>query len=210
MALNDHLVKYFRAYLVGALVLVCVTLGLILVRGPIEINGLKPAIIKRIDREFPGFQTKIKGLELAWFHQDNALGLRIRDFELKDQQGRIVAKANRLDAALAIEALLIAHLAPARIVADEFEIVMSVSPQGRYELGYEAMGNPVPFTNIEEILSQVSGPETLGKPLSFVRYLRMDKGQVRLIDKASDQTLRAHIYELGYQKKIANSVGRLI
>lgn len=187
--------------MVGALITVCVAIGLVLARGPIEINGLKPAIIERIEKQFPGFQSDIKGLELAWFHNDNALGLRIKGFELKDKQGRMVAKAKHLDAALAIEALMIAHLAPARVVANDFELIASISSQGRYELGYEAAGEPVPFTNIEEILAQISGPETLGKPLSFVRYLELGNGKLILIEKNGPLPLTGRVNELRYNKK---------
>lgn len=150
--------------------------------GPLGVDGLKPFVIKRIERTLPGSHAAIGHMELAWFSDANALGLRLFDVEIKDAKDRTIAKAKKLEAALAFDSLLIGHLAPARLTAQDYDIVLSVSNEGKIDLGYDSKGSPKVTEGIEKYWFQLTGRETLGQPISFSRQVMLNNGRVHVYE----------------------------
>lgn len=174
--------------------------GVCLAQGPVRIDGLRNLIITRLERTVPGSEASLKHLDLVWFHDTNALGLRFEGLILRDEKQRVIAASDQLEAALALDSLLLAHLAPARITAEGFEIVLSVSPEGRYELGYDASGDPEAFA-IDEVFRDLTGPETLGRPVSFTRAFSLKDGTIRLSQVGTKLNWRADVAHIDFTKK---------
>ena len=110
--------------------------------GPVAANWLKPGLEQAFAAQVQGGRASLDQVWLGWFPQEHAFGVRLDGFRLDDGRGRVVARARRLEAAMALDALPGFELTPARLSADHFFAAVSVSPQGRYALGYEAAGAP--------------------------------------------------------------------
>lgn len=192
--------RRWKLCLAGGLILSVFAGGVRLAQGPVRIDGLKNIIITRLERTVPGSDASLKHLDLVWFHDTNALGLRFEGLVLKDEKQRTIAASDQLEAALALDSLLLLHLAPAHISAEGFEIVLSVSPEGRYELGYDASGDPEAFA-IDEIFRDLTGDEKLGRPVSFTRAFSLKDGSIRLSQVGTDLNWRAEVARIDFSKK---------
>ncbi|MFT4091185.1 MAG: AsmA-like C-terminal region-containing protein [Asticcacaulis sp.] len=174
--------------------------GVRLAQGPVRIDGLKNVIVTRLESAVPGSEASLEHLDLVWFHDTNALGLRFDGLVLKDGKQRVIAASDKLEAALALDSLLLLHLSPAQITAEEFDIVLSVSPEGRYELGYDASGDPEAF-DIAAVFKDLTGPEKLGRPISYTRAFDLKDGTISLSQVGSDLSWRAEVAHIGFSKR---------
>ncbi|HTN39870.1 MAG TPA: hypothetical protein VLZ84_01885, partial [Asticcacaulis sp.] len=138
----DIIRKRLRLFILGWVVFMVVMLGARLAQGPIRVYGIRSIIISRLETQLPRTNASIKHLDLVWFGDARAVGFRFEDLIITDRQNRIIARAGKLEAALAADSLIVAHFAPARLTAEDFFVAASVSREGRYDLGYEARGKP--------------------------------------------------------------------
>lgn len=191
--------RRWRLCLAGGLVLTVFAGGVRLAQGPVRIDGLRHLIVTRLERNLPGSEASLKHLDLVWFHDANALGLRLEDVVLKDAQKRVIASSGSLEAALALDSLLMLHLAPARLTAEDFHIVLSVSPEGSYELGHEASGDPGALA-VDTLFEDLTGPEKLGRPVSFTRRFSLTDGTVSLRQVGTDLDWRAEVARIDFTK----------
>ncbi|MDC7681706.1 AsmA-like C-terminal region-containing protein [Asticcacaulis sp. BYS171W] len=171
-----------------------------LAQAPIRIDGLKFLILQRLERTVPGAKASLGHLDLVWFHDTNALGLRFEEMRLQDGQGRVIASAGEMEAALAIDSLLGLHLAPARLTAADFFVALSVSANGRYELGYDAKGDPTAFA-IDKAFRDLTGPEKLGRPISFTRQFSLKDGTIAFRQVGTDLKWRAQVAHIDFSKR---------
>jgi hypothetical protein len=199
-ALIEHIKRRIWLYLCLLILGLVGLTGVRLAQGPIRIDGLKSYITSRIEKSIPNSQASLNHLDLVWFHDSNALGLRLDDLKLKDKQNRTILAAKTLEAALAIDSLLVFHMAPARLRAQEFVIALSVSSEGRYELGFDAKGDPEAFA-LDEAFFDLIGRETLGRPLSFIREFALSDGSVSLRQIGSDLNWTAEVARIDFSKR---------
>jgi hypothetical protein len=149
-----------------------------LAQGPMGVDFAKKLISERLERALPQTRAIIEHMDLVWFHDSRALGLRFKDLKILDKKGRIIASGRNLEAALAIESLLVGHIAPARLTASDFFLVLSVSSQGRIDIGFTASGQPGRGLGLDRLLSALTGREKLGSPLSFTRKVDLNNGRL--------------------------------
>ncbi|MGA9657740.1 MAG: DUF3971 domain-containing protein, partial [Asticcacaulis sp.] len=169
--------------------------------GPIRVDGIRPVIVSRLENQIPGTQARIGHLDLVWFGDARAVGFRIQDLIITDRKNRIIARANKLEAALAADSLLLAHLAPARLTAEGFFMVASVSKEGKYDLGYDSRGLPLDkSTGLDRFFFDLTGPEKLGRPVSFARQVILKNGQIRLIQADAPLDMTAHVSIIDFIK----------
>lgn len=199
-SLITQLRQHWRLSLSGVILLMALVFVGCLSQGPIRIDGLRFLIVSRLERTIPGAEASLKHLDLVWFHDSNALGLRFDDLLLKDKAGRTVASADQMEAALALDSLIWWHLAPARLTADRFFVALSASPNGRIELGYEARGNPEAFA-IERLFYDLTGKETLGRPLSYTREVHLTNGTLAFRQVGTPLDWRAHVTQIDFSKR---------
>lgn len=190
--------------IVGAIVAVVVLAGVWrLSAGPMAANWLKPAIEQAIAGQVEGGRARLDQVSVGWFPDEHAFGLRLDGLRLDDGRGRAVARAHRLDAALALDALPGLELTPARLSADHFFAAVSVSPQGRYALGYEAAGAPKAAgapAALDELLLELTGKPRLDRRLSFVRLVSLTDGRVALRQIGGGPAWTADVRRLVFRK----------
>jgi hypothetical protein len=149
-------------------------------QGPIPADFLKPMIIGGLERQVKGGQAQLGHVGIVWFDQAKSLGVQMENLSVTDQKGRQVLRAGRVQAAMALDSVLIFAPAPGRIAASDFFIAVSVSPQGRYELGYEALGRPEELTLLGRLFSEITGPARRGRWASFLQDVDLTDGTLSL------------------------------
>jgi hypothetical protein len=151
--------------------------------GPVAVDWLKPAVERALAGQVQGGAAKLDQVSLVWFPAERSLGLRLDGLKLVDGRGRSVAEAHRLEAAFALDALQGFQFAPGRVSADRFFAAVSVSPQGRYALGYDAAGAPATggaSAALDRLLLDVTGAPKPGRSLSYLRTVDLEGGRVAL------------------------------
>jgi hypothetical protein len=151
-----------------------------LAQGPISADFLRPMIVSGLERQVKGGQAKLGHVGIVWFEQAKSLGVQMENLSVTDQKGRPVLRAGRVQAAMALDSVLVFAPAPGRIAASDFFIALSVSPQGRYELGYEALGRPEELTLLGRVFSEVTGPAKRGRWASFLHDIELTDGTLSL------------------------------
>ena len=196
----DIIRKRLRLFILGWVVFMVVMLGVRLAQGPIRVDGIRSIIISRLETQLPRTNASIKHLDLVWFGDARAVGFRFEDLIITDRQNRIIARAGKLEAALAADSLIVAHFAPARLTAEDFFVAASVSKEGRYDLGYEARGKPGRSSGLARFFYDLTGPEKLGNPVSFTRQLSLKNGQLRLIQEGAPLDWTANVSTIDFTK----------
>ena len=200
-------IRYGLLTLGVAALAVAAALGLFgwsLLQGPVPAHVLRPVIERALAAQVDGGKAVVGGVEAVWFADQRALGLRLTRVSLVDGQGRPVLKAAMAESGLALESLGRLTPAPARLAARDFFAAVSVSPQGRYALGYEAQGAPPPM-NLRRLMRSFTGEPRRGRPVSFVRYVDFDDGVVVLNEVKGPVAWKGAIDRLSFRK----SGGRL-
>ena len=196
----DIIRKRLRLFILGWVVFMVVILGARLAQGPIRVDGIRSIIISRLEAQLPRTDASIKHLDLVWFGDARAVGFRFEDLIITDRQHRIIARAGKMEAALAADSLIVAHFAPARLTAEDFFVAASVSKEGRYDLGYEAHGKPGRSSGLARFFYDLTGPEKLGQPISFTRQLSLKNGQLRLIQEGAPLDWTANVSTIDFTK----------
>jgi len=184
----------------GAALLLCVGLALRLAAGPIGADWLKPGIERSLAAQVDGGRARIGGIGLAWFGEAKSLGLQLSDVRLTDARGRAVVRARRVQTALALDGFFGFTPAPGRIAAEDFFVAVSVSPRGRYELGYDAAGAPDRASSLARLWTDLTGRERMGRPVSFLRQLELRNGRLALRETAGPVSWVAEVRALRFHK----------
>lgn len=168
-----------------------------------RVDVLRPILVDRIEAQLPGKRASIKHLDLVWFNDARAIGFRFEDVMVLDSGNRVVARAGKLETALAADSLMLLHFAPARLTADDFFVAAVVSRDGRYDLGYDAQTLPHKSGDtgpLDRFLYDLTGQETLGRPVSFTRQLALKNGEFHLREQGTALQWTAKIANADFSK----------
>ncbi len=149
-------------------------------QGEISADFLREPLVRGLEQQVPGGHGGVNHIGIVWFDQAKALGVQLDGVWLRDGQGRLVLRAAKVQAAVALDSLLVFAPAPGRIAAEDFFVAVSVSPAGRYELGYLARGMPEAFTGLGKLFIEVTSPARRRWSASFLRDLDLRRGQLSL------------------------------
>ncbi|HEX4096495.1 MAG TPA: hypothetical protein VHX64_07185, partial [Caulobacteraceae bacterium] len=170
-------------------------------QGHIAADAFRPVAERWLATATPGGRARIGAVEIAWFAPSHSLGFELRDVFLADGQGRPVLRAKHLEAGLAPGSLLGLHLAPGRLAAQDFFAAVSVSPQGRYELGYAASGPPGPASaNLWRFFGDLTGRPQIGRPLSYLQQLEFSDGDIALREIGGPVHWQGHVGHVHFDK----------
>lgn len=194
------LARRLRLFVLGWLVVMVGLLSWRLASGPIRVDAIRPIIVNRLEAQLPGTHASIKHLDLVWFDDAKAVGFRFDDLIILDSKNRIIARAGKMETALAADSLLLAHFAPARLTAEDFFVAASVSRQGKYELGFEAHGSPEEVGGLGPVLLDLTGRERLGRPVSFTRQIALKNGEFRLMQEGAPLDWTAKVATIDFSK----------
>lgn len=173
--------------------------------GPIAADWLKPGLEKSFAAQTPGGAAHIDQVSLVWFGREGALGLRLEGLNVTDVRQRRVLSARRLEGALALGGLWGFQFTPGRLTADRFFAAVTVSPQGRYAIGYEPAPPSPPSTAeqpmaLDRLLLELTGKSRPGRRFSFLRTLSLTNGQVTLHQAGGGPAWTADIRVLNFSK----------
>ena len=184
----------------GLIVLMVAALAIRLSQGPLRVDGIRPILVSRLEAQLPHTRASIKHLDLVWFSDARAVGFRFEDIMILDAKNRVIARAGKLEAALAADSLILMHFAPARLTAEDFFVAASVSREGKYDLGYEAHGSPEAVAGLDRFLSDLTGHEQLGRPVSFARQIAMKNGEFHLSQEGAPLDWTAKVSTIDFSK----------
>ena len=170
-------------------------------QGNIAADAFRPIAERWLGTAVQGGRARVGAVDVAWFGASHSLGLQLRNVSLVDGQGRQVLRARRMEAGMALGSLVGASIAPGHLAADDFFAAISVSPQGRYELGYEAAGAPGPGSaNLLSFFDDLTGKPRLGRPLSFLQQLAFSNGNIALAEVGGPVSWRGHVGSARFDK----------
>lgn len=175
-------------------------LGVRLAQGPIRVDAMRSIIVSRLEDKLPHTHASIGHLDLVWFGDARAVGFRFQDLMIRDSHNRIIARAGKMETALAADSLLLMHLAPARLTAEDFFIAASVSKEGKYDLGFDAHGAPGGASDMGRYFADLVGPEKLGRPVSFAREVSLKNGELRLLQEGAPLDWTAKVATIDFTK----------
>ncbi|HEY5411528.1 MAG TPA: hypothetical protein VIJ94_12460, partial [Caulobacteraceae bacterium] len=197
-------IRHVSAALLGILAGLVLISGFVawrLSQGHIAADAFRPVAERWLATAVRGGRARIGTVEIAWFGASHSLGLELRDVSLTDGEGRPVLRARRLEAGLATGSILGAHIAPGRLAANDFFAAVSVSPLGRYALGYDASGPPGPGSaNLLRFFSDLTGRPRLGRPLSYLQQLDFSNGDIALSEVGGPVNWRGHLDAVRFDK----------
>jgi hypothetical protein len=168
--------------------------------GPIAADWLKPGIERALAGQVPGGRAQIGHASLAWFGDARSLGVALDGVRLVDHAGREVVRARRVEAAFALDALPGFSLAPGRLAARDFFAAVSVSPKGRYELGYDASGTPEGTSSLGLLFRDLTGKSRWRRPASFLRQVDLADGRLALRQVGSPLAWTADVDRMRFRK----------
>ena len=195
--------KHISAILAGALagvLLVFCGLAVRLAQGPIAFNVVIPVVERWLASDVAGGRADVRQADLTWFGPAKALGVRLHGVSLIDGQSRQVLQARQVDVALALPSLVMFSPAPGRIAASDFFAAVSVSPQGKYQLGYDAAGTPAHSGGLLPAFEALTGKSNRNRPLSFLRQIELNRGTVALREVGGTVNWRGQVRQIVFHK----------
>lgn len=197
----DSIRKRLRLFLIGGIVVLAACVGMRLHEGPIRVDWMRTILASRIEATLPNTHARIAHVDFMWFSAPRALGFRLQDVAVTDHAARPIARAGRVEMALAADTLVLLHFMPARLTAQDFFVAASVSKEGRYDLGYDAHGVPgAANISLEAFVDDLTGHEKLDRPLSFTRQVRLTNGTVRLVEEGGGLDWTARVATVDFSK----------
>lgn len=186
--------------LVGVVVALAAALALRLAHGPIALPGLRPAVEHALAKQVEGGKARVGEANLVWFADTQALGVRLKDVDLRDGQNRPVLRAAEVEGAVALDSALVFSPAPGRLAARDFFAAVSVSPQGRYALGYDAKGAPEQVGGLDHRFVELIGEAKRGRPLSYLRDVNLTRGRLAFRESQGPVHWTGHIDRVAFRK----------
>jgi hypothetical protein len=169
-------------------------------RGPVATSVFTPAVERFLALQTPGGRARVAHADLVWRAQSETLGLALQGVSLIDRQRRPVLTARRLEFGWAADSILMIRPSLGRVAADDFFAAVSVSPQGRYALGYQAEGAPRGRSDLAGLFGDLTGAERRSRPLSFLRDVELGAGVIDLRQVGAPLAWRARVQRLRFRK----------
>jgi len=160
----------------------------------------RPVAERVLASQVVGGKAHVDHVELAWFGGEGATGVRLDGVSLVDAKGRPVLRAKHIEAGLGLDSLALFAAAPSRLVLHDFFVAMSVSPQGRYALGYDAAGPPPPL-DLVAITLALTGKARRDRPLSYIRHVDLERGVLALRQVNGPVAWKAQVAKVAFDKE---------
>jgi hypothetical protein len=169
-------------------------------RGEISADFLRDAFVQGLERQVAGGHGGVNHIGIVWFDEAKALGVQMEGVWLRDGQGRLVLRAAKVQAAIALDSLLVFAPAPGHMAAEDFFVAVSVSPLGRYELGYAAKGKPEVITGLGKLFLELTSPARRSWAASFLRDLDLKRGQLSLRQTDGSVSWTGDVHSIEFHK----------
>ncbi|PWE17302.1 hypothetical protein DDZ18_06335 [Marinicauda salina] len=188
---------YVLEALAALLALVIFTAGAALWRlaeGPVDAEIVRPAMTDALLEAFEGDAAAISALTVSYDPAQAAIVLAARDVSIAAAGGEVVARADRLEAALALDRLIIGRAAPVRLEAEGGAFALVRRADGTIAAG---LGRPERFLSpaapsegggLRTLLGGLADAEGEGM-LSRLREIDFRGTDIRIRDEVSDLSL---------------------
>lgn len=195
-----------------------------LAQGPVPLDFMRSAVESRINQNLPNLVVKMGGVVAERSGQTGVPQVRLRDVEIRDKQGNLVAKAPRAAIGVREDALFRGNLVPSAIELIGPRILVKRTLDGSLELGFgeaapenEAVtiddaavageaASPLPgkfsrpgagATIIEALSGAPGGTEG---SISSIETIRIADARIRFYDVANDAIWDVPRAELVFQR----------
>lgn len=164
-----------------------------LAAGPVEVDALRPAASAALAEAFAGDQAEIGRLTARFDPGSATLVIEAADVRVLGRGGETLARARAMDAALALDALLVGRVAPVRVGADGGALAVVRRADGSIAAGFGSAerllagdGAAAPQSAPDMTGLRAAFREVRGGPLSRLREIDIRDVQIRVIDARSD------------------------
>jgi len=183
----------------AALALLAVVLFIRLSAGPIQADALRPTVERVLAGQVAGGRARVGHVQLAHFGEANAIGLRMTDVFLDDGKARPVLRAKLVETGLGLDSIGLLAPAPSHLVVRDFFAAISASPQGAFQLGYDAKGPPPPL-RLDTLIFSLTGKPRRDRPLSYIRSVNLQNGSVFMREVGGPVSWKAAIRKVTFSK----------
>ena len=198
-ALHDRRIVLLAA--AAAFVLGVLGVSLRVAAGPMSAQWLRPAVEKALASQVDGGRAHVDRVSIAWFAPETSLGLELDGVSLSDGQGRPVLQARHVDGGFAFDGLISLTPALSRVTVDDFFAALSVSPKGKFALGYDAEGESSgPSRSLIQDLNDIVGHEKFARPDSFLRRVDLEHGRIAFRQVQGPVAWVAQVNTLKFEK----------
>ncbi|MFM8746618.1 MAG: DUF3971 domain-containing protein [Aestuariivirga sp.] len=190
-----------------------------LAQGPVPLDFMRAAVESRINQSLPNLIVKTGGVVAERSEATGIPQLRLRDVEIRDKQGNLVAKAPRAAIGVREDALFRGSLAPSAIELIGPRILVKRGIDGSLELGFgeaapenEAVtidvtappageaGAPKPGVGATIIEALSGAPGEAPGSISSIETIRIADARIRFYDVANDALWDVPSAELVFQR----------
>jgi hypothetical protein len=198
-----------------------------LAQGPVQLDFMRAMVETRINQNLPNMTVKLGGVVAERSELTGVPQVRLRDVELRDKQGNLVAKAPRAAIGVREDALFRGSLVPSAIelIGPRIEVMRSLD--GGLELGFgeaapenesvvidaaapapASEGAAAPETGVlsrpgagAAIIEVLSGaPGEASGSMSSIETIRIADARIRFYDEANDAIWNIPKAELVFQR----------
>lgn len=216
--MRRHLIKvtaYSLMSVLAVLLIAAVAFYLRLAQGPVSLNFMTDTIQNQINRNLSGMSVTVGGAVIERSGAGGVPHFRLRNLELRDETGNLVARAPRAAIAIDEQALLQAQLVPTSLELIGPRIRVMRNLEGGIELGFseaapadevvvidagaddpsagksdqEQVGGAVqPGGNAASIIRILSGEpgQADGGGIGSIKTIRVADAAIRIYDEAND------------------------
>ena len=182
--MRRRLTKIVAISLLSLLAVVGIVLGAFLWRlsvGPVSIGFLNDRIRTEINRSLDGLQVKLSDAVIERDRKTGMPHVRLRDVEVLDANGVVIARAPRAAIGLDGAALLSARIVPRRLELIGPRILLKRSATGSFQLGFGETGainsaaanDAAPAETISGKSDQMEGPEDIVTQTSASTFINL-------------------------------------
>jgi hypothetical protein len=194
----------FGAVALGVALVLALAGGLAVWRlsqGPVGAAVFAPAVERLLASQVRGGRAHVQRAEITWSRPSATLGLALQGVSLRDGRGRPVLAARRLEFGWALDSLLALRPSAGRVGAQDFYAAVSVSPEGRYGLGWDASGAPRGRGDLVGLVEDLTGKARRSRPLSYLRDVEIANGVVDLRQVGAPLAWRGQVQQVRFRKQ---------
>lgn len=165
-----------------------------LAQEPVSIEFLEPYLEDALSNANEDIEVEVGDTYLAWSGSASRLGVRARDWQIYDDQGRLLASFPSADVVFSLTELLHGRIAPVEIDIMNATVNLIRDEDGEFRLGSlgEDTGREEDFAEVaERVLGHMLGEQRGDQPWSYLQKLHVSNSEVRLEDRQLDTVLSA-------------------
>ena len=161
--------------------------------GPVELDFLREDAQRMLARAFEGDVVALGRLQAGFDPQTRALMLMAGDVTVADETGDVIARAPRIEAGLAVDALLLGRLEPVALNIQGGSLSLVRRADGAVGAGLGSAERVAANAQLPErggdesasLFQLLADPQNPASRLSRLQHVRIEQAAVRIVDGQS-------------------------